>query len=259
MEEKRRRTKVKEKILQTLQELEQENNVKILFAVEAGSRAWGFASQDSDYDVRFLYVRSKEDYLRLNPMRDVIERPVHDALDVNGWDLRKALCLLYKSNPTLLEWFTSPIVYRKTDFAGQLQDLLPDYFNAEKSFFHYLNMAEGNYQAYLRKDFVRVKKYFYVLRPMLACKWVLEKKTMPPVRFAELAAELLPNELQNTVQDILNLKTQSKEVEEIPKNNVLNDYIQTQLAALRRQGSGKTPKTSKSWSKLNAAFLSVIQ
>ena len=250
---------MKEKILQTLQEIEQESNMKILIAVESGSRAWGFASQDSDYDVRFLYVRTKEDYLRLDPMRDVIERPVHDALDVNGWDLRKALRLMYKSNPTLWEWLTSPIVYRKTDFAEQLQGMIPDYFSAEKTFLHYLNMAEGNYQAYLRKDFVRVKKYFYVLRPMLASKWVLEKKTMPPVRFAELAAELLPSELQNTVQDILDLKIQSKEVEEIPKNNALNDYIQTQLAALRKQGSGKTAKTPKSWSKLNAAFLSAIQ
>ena len=250
---------MKEKILQTLQEIEQESNMKILIAVESGSRAWGFASQDSDYDVRFLYVRSKEDYLRLDPMRDVIECPVHDTLDVNGWDLRKALCLMYKSNPTLWEWLTSPIVYRKTDFAEQLQDMIPDYFSGEKTFLHYLNMAEGNYQAYLRKDFVRVKKYFYVLRPLLASKWVLEKKTMPPVRLAELAVKLLPNELQNTVQDILDLKTQSKEAEEIPKNNVLNDYIQTQLAALRKQGSGKTAKAPKSWSKLNAAFLSAIQ
>ena len=108
-------------ICSKLHEIEKENNVKILLAVESGSRAWGFASPDSDYDVRFIYVRPKEDYLRLENVRDVIELPIDDVLDINGWDLQKTLRLLYKSNPTLFEWFSSPIVYLETDFADRFR------------------------------------------------------------------------------------------------------------------------------------------
>ena len=101
-------------IVQRLHEIEEREHVRILLAVESGSRAWGFASPDSDYDVRFLYVRTMTDYLRLDPVRDVIEQPINDLLDMNGWDLQKALRLLYKSNPTLFEWLKSPIVYMET-------------------------------------------------------------------------------------------------------------------------------------------------
>ena len=114
---------MRELIVNELKKIEAEYNVKILLAVESGSRAWGFASPDSDYDVRFIYIRPKEDYLRLEDVRDVIELPINDDLDINGWDLQKALRLLYRSNPTLFEWFSSPIVYMETDFADQFRRL----------------------------------------------------------------------------------------------------------------------------------------
>lgn len=95
-------------IVSRLREIEEKEKVHILLAVESGSRAWGFASPDSDYDVRFIYIRPKEDYLRLESIRDVIELPINDVLDINGWDLQKTLRLLYKSNPTLFEWFSFP-------------------------------------------------------------------------------------------------------------------------------------------------------
>ena len=120
-------------ICSKLHEIEKENNVKILLAVESGSRAWGFASPDSDYDVRFIYVRPKEDYLRLENVRDVIELPIDDVLDINGWDLQKTLRLLYKSNPTLFEWFSSPIVYLETDFADRFRKIMGEYFSTKKS------------------------------------------------------------------------------------------------------------------------------
>lgn len=115
-------------ICKKLQEIEKKENVKILLAVESGSRAWGFESPDSDYDVRFIYVRQKEDYLRLDKIRDVIELPLNDVLDMNGWDLQKALRLLHKSNPTLFEWLASPIVYLETPFAEELRAIMPKYF-----------------------------------------------------------------------------------------------------------------------------------
>ena len=105
------------KIQEQIRRIEESENIKILLAVESGSRAWGFASPDSDYDVRFVYIRRPEDYLRLDAIRDVIELPIDDILDINGWDLQKTLRLLYKSNPTLFEWFSSPIVYQETEFA----------------------------------------------------------------------------------------------------------------------------------------------
>ena len=121
---------MRKKIQTQLRRIEEEENIKILLAVESGSRAWGFASPDSDYDVRFIYIRRMEDYLKLEKVRDVIELPMDDVLDMNGWDLQKTLRLLYKSNPTLFEWFSSPIVYQETEFADKFRDLMIQYFSS---------------------------------------------------------------------------------------------------------------------------------
>lgn len=137
---------MKKEILRKLHEIEIKENVKILFAAESGSRAWGFASPDSDYDVRFIYVRPKEEYLRLDTVKDVIEVPINEVLDINGWDLQKTLRLLYKSNPTLFEWFSSPIVYMETEFADEFRAMMMEYFSTKRSLHHYINMAERNYK-----------------------------------------------------------------------------------------------------------------
>ena len=125
---------MREIILEELRKIEEVEKVKIIMAVESGSRAWGFASPDSDYDVRFIYVRKPEDYLKLEGNRDVIEWKLDEVLDINGWDLRKALRLLYKSNPTIFEWSASPIVYWETEDFKKLKKLLPRYFSMKKSF-----------------------------------------------------------------------------------------------------------------------------
>lgn len=170
-------------IVRKLHEIEKNEHVRILLAVESGSRAWGFPSTDSDYDVRFIYIRQKEDYLRLEKTRDVIELPLDDVLDINGWDLQKTLRLFRKSNPTLFEWFSSPIVYMETPFAETFRTMMGNYFSTKRSLYHYIHMAEKNRREYLEGDMVKVKKYFYVLRPVLACRWILEKKTPPPMLF----------------------------------------------------------------------------
>ncbi len=131
---------MKETIVEKLKEIEKTENVRILHAVESGSRAWGFPSPDSDYDVRFLYVRPLEYYMKLEKTRDVIELPINDMLDINGWDLKKALQLLYAGNPTLFEWFSSPIVYWQTDFMDKLQPLMQKYFSSQRGLYHYINM-----------------------------------------------------------------------------------------------------------------------
>lgn len=250
---------VRQKIIKTLDTIEKEENIKILLAVESGSRAWGFASSDSDYDVRFIYIRKLEDYLRLNPIRDVIELPIDEELDINGWDLQKTLRLLYKSNPTLFEWLTSPIVYKETAFASKLKKLMGTYFCAKKSLYHYVNMAEGNYREYLKGEKVRAKKYFYVLRPVLACRWILGKGTPPPMLFEELMEAELPEELQEDVKKLLELKKNSPEIKEIKRMDKVNLYLDQEIAKIKEEIKLLENEKTLGWEELNQLFLDEIK
>ena len=245
-------------ICSKLGEIEKENNVKILLAVESGSRAWGFASPDSDYDVRFIYVRPKEDYLRLDNVRDVIELPIDDVLDINGWDLQKTLRLLYKSNPTLFEWFTSPIIYKETAFADKIRNLMMKYFSTKKSLYHYISMAEGNYREYLKGKRVRAKKYFYVLRPVLACRWILEKGTPPPMLFTELMKAELPEALQKDVEKLLDLKMNSPEIREIERMDRLNEYLDREILEIKEKVKLLDNGEKVGWEELNQVFLEQV-
>jgi Predicted nucleotidyltransferase len=180
------------RIIQTLKQIEEEENVKIIYACESGSRAWGFESTDSDYDVRFIYIRPINWYLSIYDKRDVIEKPISDSLDINGWDVRKALQLLKKSNPPLLEWLRSPILYTEDISCIQpMKGLVTKSFSPQSCIYHYLSMAKGNYREHLQGDTIWTKKYFYVLRPILACKWIEAENTIPPVKFDILLKTLL--------------------------------------------------------------------
>lgn len=241
-------------ILSKLREIENKENVRILLAVESGSRAWGFASPDSDYDVRFIYVRNQEDYLRLEKVRDVIELPIDDVLDINGWDLQKTLRLLYKSNPTLFEWFSSPIVYMETEFADKFRLIMQEYFSTKRSMYHYVSMAEGNYREFLKGDMVKAKKYFYVLRPILACRWILEKGTPPPMLFSELMAAELPDKLQPDVNMLLELKINSPEVKLIPRIDRINEYLDSSIEEIKSILQSMDKDKPVNWSVLNRLF-----
>lgn len=139
-------------INEKLDEIEKKENVRILHAIESGSRAWGFASPDSDYDVRFIYVRRREDYLRLDEPRDVIEWQLDDVLDINGWDLKKALKQFARGNATLFEWSGSPIVYRSTDEWNRIREVSKQYFSEKSAVYHYYGTANSTYQEYLQGD-----------------------------------------------------------------------------------------------------------
>lgn len=241
-----------------LREIEETENVRILLAVESGSRAWGFASPDSDYDVRFIYVRPKNDYLRLETIRDVIELPIDDVLDINGWDLQKTLRLLYKSNPTLFEWFSSPIVYAQTEFADKFRKIMNEYFSTKRGIYHYINMAAGNYREYLKRDMVKAKKYFYVLRPVLACRWIMEKGTPPPMLFSELMDAELPKELAREVEKLLDLKVHSPEIKEIPRINKINEYLDVSLFEIQEKAQTMDEAKTIEWTALNELFLEEI-
>ncbi len=246
-------------ILQTLADIERRENVRILLAVESGSRAWGFASPDSDYDVRFLYVRPWADYLRLEGRRDVLELPISDLLDVNGWDLDKTLKLLHGSNPTLFEWFSSPIVYRSSPFAERFLPFMQAYYSTKKSLWHYLRMAERHYQEFLRdRDLVKAKKYFYVLRPILACRWILRRGTPPPMRFSDLAAAELDPAQKPAVDELLDLKIHAPEVRQIPRVETLNVYLEESLSEIKARIDALPDAPAPEWTELNALFLSEI-
>ncbi len=178
---------MKEIILQKLAELEKTENIKILYACESGSRAWGFASHDSDFDVRFIYARNVNHYLSIAEMSDVVGIPVDEVLDIGGWDLKKALKLFLKSNGPLYEWLQSPIVYRQDNaFAEEMRSLMPTYFSLRSGGNHYLSMANNTLRDDLQGEQVKLKRYFYALRPALACQWIVERQTVPPMEFDQL-------------------------------------------------------------------------
>lgn len=241
-----------------LEEIEKTENIKILFAVESGSRAWGFASPDSDYDVRFVYVRPKEFYLRLDKRRDVIELPINDLLDINGWDLDKTLKLIYSSNPTLFEWLNSPVIYRTSEIHEKLKPLQKEYFYTAHGLHHYKSMAANNYREYLKGETVRAKKYFYVLRPILCCKWILKYKTCPPVRFSQLCESMLEKEMVPYVDYLLDIKINSPETKDIPKINELNLYIENSFNEIEARLQALADTHTKDWDKLNKLFLEIL-
>lgn len=244
-------------INQKLNEIEQTEKVRIILAVESGSRAWGFASPDSDYDVRFIYVRRSDDYLRLKPLRDVIEWQLDDVYDVSGWDLKKSLRLLHDANPTLHEWCGSPIVYRENELASRLRDLTEEFFLPKPALFHYVRMAEHNHKAFLTKEEVNLKKYFYILRPILAARWVVERKTAPPMPFDELMEAQLPVSLRAVVKDLLDVKAQTSELGSGPCIPELDVFIQSQLEKLRLAAE-QEPNRKVGWEALDAYFRTAV-
>jgi predicted nucleotidyltransferase len=230
-------------VLEALAGIEKEHDVQIVFACESGSRGWGFSSPDSDYDARFVYVHRQPWYLTVNektgpgqPQRDVIELPIDDELDVSGWDLRKALRLLSKSNPTLSEWLRSPIVYRQNPaITGELIRLADEFYSPIAAWHHYFSMAKGNFRGYLKGERVRTKKYLYVLRPVLACQWIENEVGPPPMAFELLLDRLLPSGiLRDAIDALLTKKRISAEVEDGPRVAVISDYLETELDRMQR-------------------------
>lgn len=245
-------------ILNKLKDIEEKENVKIIMAVESGSRAWGFASPDSDYDVRFVYVRTLQDYLRLEKTKDVIEWQLDDVLDINGWDLKKALQLMYDSNPSIFEWCASSIVYRGSEAFDELKEIRKEYYSRKKSLYHYWHMANNNYQAYLQGTEVKIKKYFYVIRPLLAAKWIVDTKTQPPMLFSELMAAELPTELRATVENLLEMKQNMPEMGLAPKIRVLDDFIDMELEAVKK-AADEEETLNRDWTLLDEFFLKMVK
>ncbi len=222
---------MKEKILEELKKIEEEEKVRIIYACESGSRAWGFPSKDSDYDVRFIYVHDHDRYLSVYDRKDVIERPVCDLLDINGWDIRKALRLLQKSNAALMEWFQSPVIYLDiTEISGKIKELIPVAFSQKSTFHHYSSIVKGTFRDSLQGESVKIKKYFYALRPALACRWIEERKTVPPMEFNTLLTILPEGVLKNEIQTLLNEKIYGEETNLKSRIPVIHEYLEKEIS-----------------------------
>ncbi len=252
-------------ILHRLSRIEEEEGIRIFYACESGSRAWGFPSRDSDYDVRFLYLRPLDWYLSIDVenRRDVVERPVDGIYDINGWDVRKGLNLLYRSNPPLMEWLRSPIVYREDgEVAEGLRELLPVYYSPRSAFYHYLQMARGNFRSYMTGEEVRQKKYFYILRPLLAIRWIEGKLGPVPMEFDELVAQTVDAEpLRRAIADLIEKKRDGEELDLGPQIPEISRFIEREIERVEGMEEGATPpqREKGSMEELNRFFRTTVE
>lgn len=257
---------MRDEILARLNKAEIEHGVQILYACESGSRAWGFASPDSDYDVRFIYAHPKDWYLAfdIERRRDVIEYPIVNIVDCGGWDIRKALYLFTRTNGALFEWLNSPIKYIEVGaFAEQLRELAPLAANKIALCYHYSHMARGNAREYIFQDKVRLKKYFYVLRPLLAIRYIEEGHGLPPVEFEKLVASVAPKEVHEGISELLELKRNTPEIglgDPIPSINCfIKEELERHGQVFSGQGRPDILEKKEILDRLNEIFRSVIK
>ena len=217
---------------QELTTLESTHGIHIPLAVESGSRAWGFASPDSDFDLRFIYVQPLVWYLTVHPGRDTMEAMLPRELDMSGWELRKTLDLFAGCNCPLYEWLGSPIIYREVgDLATQLRALIPAFFNPIKACHHYRKTGISTRDSYLQGNEIGIKKLFYILRPLLACEWIATQSSQPPTAFADLlAADLTPADIRAVIDDFLVQKADAVEGQKVAVPTALLSWIDTRLA-----------------------------
>jgi predicted nucleotidyltransferase len=223
-------------IQQKLLELEQTENIKILYACESGSRAWGFASPDSDFDVRFIYARPIDYYLGIIDRPDFFDLPINDVLDIRAWDIRKALKLFLKSNISLFEWVQSPIVYREdSNFTNEIRNLMPEYFSLRAAANHYSSLAFNTLRDDLQESDVKLKRYFYALRSTLACLWIVDRQTVPPMEFSKLRVLVTDNLFQQAADSLLEQKKRANEKAMVKPVPLLQQWLENTLTYCSEQ------------------------
>lgn len=246
-------------ILDKISEIQQKENITILHAVESGSRAWGFASPDSDYDVRFIYVRNKNDYLRLEKMRDVIEWEINDVYDINGWDISKTLRLLHNSNPTVFEWIHSPVVYSSHKIIKELTPQIDSFFSCKSGIYHYISTALSTYNKHINDENIKLKKYFYVIRPLLACRWILENKTPPPVLFQELVDSVADDNIKPVISELVRIKTEVPETAKGKHIPELDIYIENSITEIKKYADSMKDDKKHDWNELDEIFFRCLE
>ena len=254
---------IKNTVNKTLDAIESKYGVEILFAAETGSRATGLESPDSDYDVRFIYKRRMEDYLCVNDIRDVIEYRTNKTLDVNGWDVRKALQSIEKGNPSIIEWTKSPIIYRKRDKWDIIDKTADRYFSERDALFHYYGKAQNTYKTNIKdEEYITYKKYYYVLHALLCCRWIERYHTVPPVRFEDILClfhiqdENLTDALYVAVKSIFEQKGAKNEYR--PQIPIIYEFIQTETARQIEIAKNTPSKRKPDYKDINDVFRAIV-
>jgi len=251
---------IRKEILLRLDQIEKEEQVKIFYACESGSRAWGFPSINSDYDIRFIYSRPISWYLSIDEKRDVIEKPINDEIDLNGWDIKKALKLLRKSNPPLIEWLQSPIIYKNNkEKTALLDSIVKEYYSPKASMYHYLGMSQRNFKEHLQGEIVWVKKYLYVLRPILSCRWIEQGKGIVPIKFMTLVKNTnLKISLITAIKELVERKKQGEELRREHSIPEISNFLENEINRFNKVAKGIDIKRGKT-EKLDTVFRKIIE
>ena len=252
-------------ILDEIRLIERSKDVQVLYAVESGSRAWGFSSPDSDFDVRFVYVRPISEYLRLEDVRDVIEYVIDGKnfaagvdFDAVGWDLGKFLRLLRNSNPSAIEWLSSNDPYIEDSRFWEVKKLLEKCFSPRSVALHYYGMAKKHDLRYLKADLVVAKKYLYVVRAILAAEWALKRLRPAPLAFSELVDGMLPAKLRPEVEKLLEIKLGSDERRLVGHSRELDEWILSHLEAIPEEASLLRRKSQPDWAILDSVYRKLL-
>lgn len=234
---------IEDRIKAKLREIEHEKNVRIIYACESGSRAWGFPSTDSDYDVRFIYVHPTPWYLGITQKRDVIEVPVDRVLDINGWDIKKVMILLRKSNGPLLEWLTSPVVYSEEPQAlKSIKEILPRTFLAKTACWHYLSMARGMMETINFAEQPRIKTYLYALRSVLCCLWIIKMRIQPPVLFKVMVDHpLTDHRVKEQIERLIGKRAKGGEKDTLGRIAGIDAFLTETMAEIEMNVPENTP------------------
>lgn len=263
-----------------LGKIEEAEGVTILFAVESGSRAWGFPSPDSDNDVRFFYTRPLGDYLGLKEPRDVIERPIDGLWDIGGWDLRKALTLLVKGNATVAEWLSSPLIYREHGpFPYKLRDLIKRNANPAASARHYYGLTNTCYQSEIARYptsaqvdryvaegttvkgmvTVNLKKYLYAIRGAVSIAWIRRYDEVPPMTMpALMSMDIVPTDVRDEINKLLTLKSTMGEFGFGTRRLALDTFIEETLSWVKERGMDRIPEDTVFATEANALLLEAL-
>lgn len=244
-------------IKEKLSEIENEYGIRILYACESGSRAWGFPSPNSDYDVRFIYSNGLDWHLSLRDQKDTLEFPINDELDIGGWEIKKALNLLWKSNPPLLEWIQSPIIYKNEgNFLSDIQQLSHQYFSPIASMHHYLSMSK-KYLDTCDDQEVKLKKYFYALRTTIAGTWIREVGSMPHIELSKMFS-VVPNEIEIKVKQLIEIKSSQNESYQHPNEPTILQFIKSEIQ-LNDQIANKLPSANGDFENLDTFYRKILK
>ena len=200
-----------------------------------------------------------DEYLRLDPPKDTIEWQLDEVLDINGWDLKKALIQFRKGNATLFEWSNSPVVYKRTEIWDKIYNVAKSYFSAKTGIYHYYGTARNTYESYLQSELVKYKKYFYALRPLLACKYIEEYNCPPPVLFDDLLKLDLPDNLRQGIDQLLEIKKVTQEKDLNPQIPIIQNFIASELRKQKELADTTKDDHNKDWSALNDIFYEILR